>query len=406
MNAQNTTRAYGWAARAFHWTVAVLILTALGLGLYADSLPRGGEDQLQAIFAAFSIHKTAGVAVLIIAAARILWTLCQIRPRPLYPERRLETLLAETVHWALWIGMIIMPLSGWLLHSAAPGGFSRILWPFGQRLPLVPEDAALAEGFARFHETGWWVLGGLIALHVAGALKHALIDRDHTFARMAGNPDRLPEPPAHKMSPALQHLLAACAAVAIWGGVAGVTGQTAAEAEPAAATAAATAAQPATASGWAVQQGRLDIQVRQGGNDVAGQFGKWQAAIDYAPETQTGRIDVSIDIASLTLGSVTGTATGPDFLNAAAHPTASFKAEILPPTAEGQPHTAHGTLTIAGKSIQADLPFALTLEGETAKANGTMQVDRRDFGIGAGYADESTVGFAVAVSFDLTATRQ
>ncbi len=400
---RNTTRAYGWAARAFHWTVAVLILTALGLGLYADSLPRGGEDQLQAIFAAFSIHKTAGVAVLIIASARILWTLCQIRPRPLHPERRLETLLAETVHWALWIGMIIMPLSGWLLHSAAPGGFSRILWPLGQRLPMVPEDAALAEGFARFHEAGWWVLGGLIALHVAGALKHALIDRDHTFARMAGNPDRLPEPPAHQMSPGLQHLLAACAAVAIWGGLVAVTVQAEAEAEPAAT---ATASQTAAASGWAVQQGTLDIQVKQGGNDVAGQFAKWQAAIDYAPETQTGRIDVSIDIASLTLGSVTGTATGPDFLNAAAHPTASFKAEILPPTAEGQPHTARGTLTIAGKSTEAELPFALTLAEDTATASGTMQVDRRDFGIGAGYADESTVGFAVAISFDLTAARQ
>ncbi|MBP6678010.1 MAG: cytochrome b/b6 domain-containing protein [Paracoccus sp.] len=400
---RNTTRAYGWAARAFHWTVAVLILTALGLGLYADSLPRGGEDQLQAIFAAFSIHKTAGVAVLIIASARILWTLCQIRPRPLHPERRLETLLAETVHWALWIGMIIMPLSGWLLHSAAPGGFSRILWPLGQRLPMVPEDAALAEGFARFHEAGWWVLGGLIALHVAGALKHALIDRDHTFARMAGNPDRLPEPPAHQMSPGLQHLLAACAAVAIWGGLVAVTGQAEAEAEPAAT---ATASQTAAASGWAVQQGTLDIQVKQGGNDVAGQFAKWQAAIDYAPETQTGRIDVTIDIASLTLGSVTGTATGPDFLNAAAHPTASFKAEILPPAAEGQPHTARGTLTIAGKSTEAELPFALTLAEDTATASGTMQVDRRDFGIGAGYADESTVGFAVAISFDLTAARQ
>ena len=144
MSPMNTTRAYGWAARAFHWTVAVLILAALGLGLYADNLPRGDESALQAIFAAFSIHKTAGVAVLVIASARILWTLSQIRPRPLHPERRLETLLAETVHWALWIGMIIMPLSGWLLHSAAPGGFSRILWPLGQRLPLVPEDAHLA----------------------------------------------------------------------------------------------------------------------------------------------------------------------------------------------------------------------------------------------------------------------
>lgn len=408
MSARNTTRAYGWAARIFHWTVAVLILIALGLGLYAGNLPRGGEDELQAIFAAFSVHKTAGVAVLIIAAARIGWTLTQIRPRPLYPERRLETLLAESVHWALWIGMVIMPLSGWLLHSAAPGGFSRILWPLGQRLPLVPEDAALAEGFARFHEAGWWVLAGLIALHVAGALKHALIDRDHTFARMAGNPDRLPEPPAHAMSPGFQHLLAACAALAIWGSVATLAGQAEAEARPALQpdpAISATQSAPA-ASGWTVQQGTLEIGVRQGGSDVAGQFGQWQATIDYAPETQTGHVEVSIDIASLTLGSVTASATGPDFLNASAHPTASFTAEIRPPTGPDQPHIALGTLTIAGKSIPAELPFDLTIEGESAKARGNMQVDRRDFGIGAGYTDESTVGFAVAISFDLTATRQ
>ena len=101
-----------------------------------------------------------------------------------------------------------------------------------------------------------------------------------------------------------------------------------------------------------------------------------------------------------------GTATGPDFLNAAAHPTASFKAEILPPAAAGQPHVAHGTLTIAGKSIETDLPFDLVLEGETATAKGQMQVDRCDFGIGAGYADESTVGFAVVINFDLTAKQQ
>lgn len=412
MSPMNTTRAYGWAARAFHWTVAVLILLALALGLYADSLPRGSESQLQAIFAAFSAHKTAGVAVFILATLRIGWTLFQIRPRPLHPERRLETLLAETVHWALWIGMIIMPLSGWLLHSAAPGAFSRILWPLGQRLPMVPEDATLAKGFAQFHETGWWVLAGLIVLHVAGALKHALIDRDHTLARMAGNPDRLPEPPAHAhdMSPGLRHLLAACAAIAIWGATAAISGQGEAEAQtqtqhPAPTTPAATPAAPA-ASGWVVQQGVLDIQAKQGGNEIAGQFGQWQAQIDYAPETRTGHVEVTIDIASLTLGAVSDSAKGPDFLNAAAHPTATFSADILPPAAEGQPHIARGTLTIAGKSIQTELPFDLVLEGDSAKAQGHMQVDRRDFGIGAGYADESTVGFAVGISFDLTATRK
>ncbi|MFO1166049.1 MAG: cytochrome b/b6 domain-containing protein [Paracoccus sp. (in: a-proteobacteria)] len=81
---------------------------------------------------------------------------------------------------------------------------------FGAAPALVPENAHLAEVFARFHETGWWVLAGLIVLHVAGALKHALIDRDDTLARMAGNPDRLPSR-QQDMSPLLQHALAALA---------------------------------------------------------------------------------------------------------------------------------------------------------------------------------------------------
>lgn len=436
MKASNTTRAYGWAARVFHWTVAVLILAALGLGLYASNLPRGGEAELQAIFAAFSIHKTVGVAVLFLAALRILWTLGQIRPRPLHPQRRLETLLAETVHWALWIGMIVMPLSGWLLHSAAPGGFSRILWPLGQRLPFVPENAHLAEVFARFHETGWWVLAGLIVLHVAGALKHALIDRDDTLARMAGNPDRLPEPPTQDMSPLLQHALAAVGALLIWGATVIIPAQqTEVAAQAATATASDSNSAPATASAgtentgaasnatentasgnatngntvaplWQVQQGTLGISVQQSGSPVAGQFGQWQAHIDYDPDSQSGHVAVDIDVATLTLGSVSSTATGPDFLNAAAHPTAQFAADILPPAAEGQPHIARGTLTIAGKSVPAELPFALTLDGGTATAKGEMQVDRRDFGIGVGYADESTVGFAVTIGFELSAARQ
>ncbi|MFC3529277.1 cytochrome b/b6 domain-containing protein [Paracoccus mangrovi] len=413
MTASNTTRAYGWAARAFHWIVAALILAAIGLGLYANSLPQGGEAELQAVFAAFSIHKTVGMAVLFLATLRILWTLRQIRPRPLHPRRRLETLLAETVHWALWIGMIVMPLSGWLLHSAAPGGFSRILWPLGQRLPFVPEDAHLAESFARFHETGWWVLAGLIALHVAGALKHALIDRDDTLARMAGNPDRLSEPPEHVMSPRVQHVLAALGALVIWGATATLPAQRAEVAAQAATATAptlpASAVAPAESTGaplWQVQQGTLGITVQQSGNPVAGQFGQWQARIAYDPESRTGQVAVDIDVASLTLGSVSSNATGPDFLNAPAHPTAQFEAEILPPAAEGQPHIARGTLTIAGKSIPAELPFALTLAGNSATAKGEMQVDRRDFGIGAGYADESTVGFAVAIGFELSASRQ
>ncbi|RQP05152.1 MAG: cytochrome B [Paracoccus sp. BP8] len=402
MKASNTARAYGWVARMFHWTVAVLILAAIAIGLYADNLPEGGETQLQAIFTAYSVHKTVGMAALALAALRLLWTLTQPKPRPLHPERRLESFGAEVVHWAMWIGMVVMPLSGWLLHSAAPGGFARILWPFGQRLPFVPEDAALSGRFAAFHEFGWWLLAGLILLHVAGALKHAIIDRDGTMRRMAGNPERAPEPPAAQPG-LLPHVLAALAGLAVWVGIAFIPADTP-EAQEMPATASAPAA--AAGSGWAVEQGALEIEVMQAGNAVTGQFGQWQADIAYDPESRIGRVTVDVDIASLTLGAVSDAAKGPDFLNAAAHPAARFEAEILPPAAEGQPHVAHGRLTIAGQTVEADLPFELTLQGDVAQAQGQMRVDRRDFGIGAGYADESTVGFGVEIGFELSARRQ
>lgn len=218
MPAANTPRAYGSVHRFLHWTIAALILSAIALGLYAESFRAGGAEALPRMVQAFSIHKTVGITVLFLALARILWVLVQGHPRPLHPERRLENLVASTVHWALYGGMVLMPLAGWLLHTSAPGGgFADILWPFGQRLPGVPQDAGLSERFTAFHVNGWWLLAALIGLHVAGALKHTIIDRDATLARMAGNAARVPEPPqGPRANPWVPPLLA----LALWGGLA------------------------------------------------------------------------------------------------------------------------------------------------------------------------------------------
>jgi hypothetical protein len=52
------------------------------------------------------------------------------------------------------------------------------------------------------------------------------------------------------------------------------------------------------------------------------------------------------------------------------------------------------------------LPFTLDIEGDLARMQGRLELDRRAFGIGAQYADEATVGFAVSVDVALTARRQ
>lgn len=419
MSAGNDERGYGWVAKGFHWLIALLILASLALGLYAASLRDSQAQELQKVFEAFSVHKTLGVSVLILGVLRVLWMLTQPKPRPLHPQRRVETYVADLVHWALYLGMIIMPLSGWLVHSSAPGGFARILWPFGQRLPAVPQDPALSERFAAFHGIGWWVLAALIVLHVGGAMKHLVIDRDQTLARMTHGRN-LEEPPKDSR---FTKLTGIAGAVLLWAAVLVAATLAPREADPlfdetpAASQPEATAPAPATSAEaaqetastgapvWQVQDGTLGISVTQGGNPVTGQFADWNANIDYDPDTQTGKVDVTINTGSLTLGSVSDTAKGPDFLNTTQFPEARFQADLLPPEAEGQPHLAKGTLTILGKTVDAELPFTLTIEGDSAKADGKMSVNRQDFGVGATYADETTVGFAVDIEFALNAKR-
>ncbi|AGT09216.1 cytochrome b/b6 domain-containing protein [Paracoccus aminophilus] len=459
MNAKNSPDGYGWVARGFHWIIALLIFTALGLGLYGSSLREGAASNLQKIFQVFSIHKTVGIAVLILALLRILWMLGQKKPRPLHPERKLETWLGEFVHWGLYTGMVVMPLSGWLIHSAAPGGFARILWPFGQRLPFIPENAELSERFATFHNTGWWLLVGLLVLHVAGALKHALIDRDETLVRMTRTMPQVSVEAAQPRS----HLSNLLVALAFWaaiavvamvvtpekepqGGPEGIASTSApagsgaalasatpAEAAPAAAPETAPAAASAsgtapdyattsdsgTASGyasdpdpskpaplWQVESGTLGISVKQAGAEVAGQFANWTAKIAYDPASQTGHVSVTIDTGSLTLGAVSDTAKGPEFLNTTQFPKATFEANLRPEDSAGWPHLAKGDLTIAGKTVIAELPFDVVVKGDKANASGSMTVDRRDFELGKTYGDESTVAFPVTISFDLDAKRQ
>lgn len=174
---------YGRTARALHWLSALAILAAIGLGLTMTRLPATDEAEVARVFRAYSFHKTIGLGVLGLTLVRIAWTLRHPGPGPLHPGRRVETWLARLVHLTLLGTLVVLPVSGLLHHSAAPG-FAPILWPFGQALPLVPADERLALIFASVHRFAGWLLFAALALHVLGAAKHQVIDRDATLRRM------------------------------------------------------------------------------------------------------------------------------------------------------------------------------------------------------------------------------
>jgi len=389
----NTPTSYGVVARTLHWLIALLILSAVALGLYGEDLPRDAEhiDTLKTLY---SLHKTIGVATFFAALVRIVWAFTQPRPVAIHPERRAETLAAEIVHWALYGAMVVMPLSGWISH-AAQAGFAPIWWPFGQTLPFVPLSDAVSHTAEGVHKLSSLVLYAALALHVIGALKHAVIDRDGTLSRMTrGTPAGAPLEAPHRGAAPL-------GAVALWAAVIAFALIVPPPAEEAKAAEAPTTMPAATAGNWQVTEGSLGFTVRQMGAEVDGSLPIWTADIAYDEATGTGTVTVKIDTTALTLGSVTDQAKDADFFDTANHPAAIFAATIT--RLEGTSHEATGTLTLRGAEVPVTLPFTLDVDGDTARMTGEMTLDRRDFGMGASYSDEATVGFGVTVHVALTA---
>lgn len=393
----NTALRFGSVAKTLHWLTAFLILSMLVLGVVASKWSFDTSDNLAMKGMLFSTHKTLGLFTFVVAVLRIVWAVVQPRPAPLPIDSKLQHFAAETVHWSLYGALVLVPLTGWM-HHAATTGFAPIFWPFGQTLFFVPQSVILAAVLGKLHFAFIIVLVASLGLHIAGALKHHVIDRDATLKRML--PGRVDLP--RDMQQSRFHLGPVLAAFGIWAITAGIgVGLGLSKTDGAQSTASLGAVQ----SQWRVTDGALAISVDQFGQSVGGTFTDWTAEINFS-ETPTGDqygdVSVVISISSLMLGSVTSEALGADFLNADGFGTATYSGPIL---AQADGYVVDGTLSLVGQDVALAMPFALVLDGDMATATGATALDRRDFGIGQSYSDESTVGFGVGITFDLVATR-
>ncbi len=168
---------YTKTAKALHWIIAVMILGLIGLGFYMHNLPISPSK-----LKLYSWHKWAGVTVFILALIRIVWRLGHKAPALPTTMTRLQQAGAHFGHLALYVLMVAIPLSGWVMSSAK--GF-RTVWFGILPLPdLVSRDKVLGDQLLTLH---LWLNISLIALlvvHILAALKHNFIDRDDILKRM------------------------------------------------------------------------------------------------------------------------------------------------------------------------------------------------------------------------------
>jgi cytochrome b561 len=171
---------YTILAIGLHWWIALLIFIAFPLGFYMHDLPFSPTK-----LKLYSWHKWVGVTVFLFVVVRIYWRLHHsppVLPDNIASWQKFATHLA---HGLLYLLMVAIPLSGWLMSSAK--GFQTVLFGVLPIPDLLGKDKELGNLLAIVHKTLNFSLLALVTLHVLAALKHHFIDHDMVLRRMLSN---------------------------------------------------------------------------------------------------------------------------------------------------------------------------------------------------------------------------
>lgn len=167
-----------------HWVVAIMMIILLATGIYME------ENEVLVLY---PWHKSFGITITLFVVLRIIWRIKNGWLSPVRDYTKFEKRLSIIVHYLLIIGTALMPISGFMM--SALGGYGVEL--FGLELvarnpdpsdpkEVIPLNGAVA-GFAHnAHGVGGNIIIIAVVLHLVGALKHHIIDKDGTLRRMLG----------------------------------------------------------------------------------------------------------------------------------------------------------------------------------------------------------------------------
>jgi cytochrome b561 len=180
---------YGSVAIALHWIVAALVLGQFALGWLMQEIPKDPPGQRAATF---NFHKSLGLTILALMLLRLGWRVTH-RPPAFLPMPGWQARLARGVHWLLYAALIALPVVGYLgsEFSGYPVKY------FGLTVPSwLGKNPQAKDMMSLAHLALTWVLAGAVALHLAGVVKHVIIEGDGLLARMGvGRPKATSSPP-------------------------------------------------------------------------------------------------------------------------------------------------------------------------------------------------------------------
>jgi len=175
---------YTLLAQATHWIAALLMLAAVVLAWIFMAAPAEAAGR----FIYITLHKSIGQTIFFLTAFRLVWRRLHPPPAPGRNVAAWQVILARTSHWLLYGIMIFMPVTGYVLATAAARP-SPYFWLFYWPQPAV--SASVARIALKAHLVGQYAVYATVGLHVMAAVWHVAIRRDGTLDRMLPSQDKL-----------------------------------------------------------------------------------------------------------------------------------------------------------------------------------------------------------------------
>lgn len=365
---------YTSVAISLHWLIAILLIGLIAIGKYMNELEETDHFRFELI----QWHKSFGILVLLLVAFRIAWRLFHKPPRLSSRMPRWEKFAASATHVFLYLLMLIIPVSGWVMVSASPLNLSTELfgvlsWP---HLPLETTngyseaDRETITGLA--HQAHHLLANGLlllVLLHIAAALRHQFLIKDNLMSRMwVADEHRRYADVSHAVLPGM--LLAAAMGLYLW---------SQAETQE---SAVAKAAEDTVA----VVSDSVGFTATQMGEPVEGQFESVSIELIINDDPASSMLNATVETASVNTGDgqIDSTVTTADWFASEQYPLAEFRSTEIARIPDASDYSVTGDLTIRGNT--QSIKFLMVTAGDTA--SGEFPINRTDFGIGSGGQDE------------------
>lgn len=381
------TARYHWVARCLHWLIALAVFGLIASGLYAEELSNS-PFKLKIFF----WHKSFGILVLLLMVLRLAWRLINKPPAQL-SDSVVANKAAGYGHAALYLLLFLMPISGWVIQSAAN-------YPFQAfdlfSLPAIVEPSkATAELAATVHGLSSKLFIALLFGHIAAVAVH----------KWASSHDVWPRISLSKPAAALLVAVYISSLIYIVNDVIGTDGTQHANTEQSLDV---DTAEPTDDSGLGIatewltrpSNSSLGFLATYDGIEFQGVFKNFNATILFAPENLPGsRFTVDVDVTSAFTDDSTRdeALAGEDWFDYDRFPLARYDARSFSLEQDGS-FIARGRLTIKEYSRPLNLVFRWSSNPD---GSAILEVDsvmsRIEFGVGTGMWVDPIVGHDVVV---------